>query len=132
MSNLNIFHKTFVAVVTTILLIGVSLAGFFVQSLHVTHAATVTQDSVITCAGSLHNTDKAPCPSVKYQNVVVAVSSDSDRLSLGQNADNHILPESAQYDIPTGLLNGYTKSFLSRSFEKKNRWITQLPRAHLS
>lgn len=132
MVNSSILHKAFKTFSTLVLLVGISMAGFFVQSLHVVHADTMSQDSVITCVGSMHNTDQAPCPSVKYQNVVATISSDSERLFFGQDFNNHILPTSTQYVLPIKLPYKVVKDFQLAKFEKRNSWITQLPRAHLS
>lgn len=132
MSNVSTVNKILRMFGVAILLLGISMAGFFVQSLHVTHAATTAQGPVITCEGGLHSTDQAPCPSVKYQNVVVAISLDSNKLSFEQDTHNYILPTLKQSIVSTKVSYRSVEDIFSRSFEKRNSWVTQLPRAHLS
>lgn len=133
MSTVYKLRKLLTVIIAPILLLGVLLAGFFVQNLHIAHAATMSHNPIITCDGNIHSTDKTPCPSVKYQNVIAAISTHSHKFSPDLDSNtSYDLPLVAQYIIPTALLYKIEHYSSSRSFEKKNNWITQLPRAHLS
>jgi len=129
--NLSIFNKTFTTLIVSVLAVGACCAGIIVDNSHSIHANNMSQDTEITCTGSMH--DGSTHCSTSTQHKITALKSNNEKeFSIKKVSNVQLLPIVTQNIYPHKVHSLATEYTISRSFQRGPILITQLPRAHLS